>query len=64
IITQPLYTNGPLVIEDNVWNVPSVTIQDSVHIGRGSVISPGVTIYQDVPANTILMPHQRLSINL
>ncbi len=62
IITQPLYTNGPVVIEDDVWIGAGVTIQDSVHIGRGSVISPGVTIYHDVPANTILMPHQRLTM--
>lgn len=62
IITQPLYTNGPVVIEDDVWIGAGVTIQDSVHIGRGSVISPGVTIFHDVPANTILMPHQRLTM--
>ena len=60
MMEQGLYTKGPVVVEDDVWVGAGAIIQDGVHIGRGSVIGAGAVIREDVPAHTVVVPHQRL----
>jgi acetyltransferase-like isoleucine patch superfamily enzyme len=57
---QGLYSRGPVVIEDDVWIGAGAVIQDGVRIGRGSVIGAGALVREDVPAMTIVAPHQKL----
>jgi acetyltransferase-like isoleucine patch superfamily enzyme len=60
--SQALYSNGAIVIDDDVWIGASVTIQDGVHIGRGSVIGAGAVIREDVPEYSVVVPHQKLVV--
>jgi acetyltransferase-like isoleucine patch superfamily enzyme len=41
----------PVVIEDDVWIGPNVTILKGVRIGAGAYIEPGSMVGKDVPAN-------------
>lgn len=64
-LTRPIkdqgpYSNGPVVIGDDVWIAANVIVQDGVRIGRGSVIGSGAVIREDVPEYTIVVPHQRM----
>jgi acetyltransferase-like isoleucine patch superfamily enzyme len=57
---QALFSNGPVIIEDDVWIGASVIIQDGIRIGRGSIIGGGAVIREDIPPHTVVTPHQRL----
>jgi acetyltransferase-like isoleucine patch superfamily enzyme len=46
---RPLIAKEPVVIEDDVWIGPSVTILKGVRIGAGSFIEPGALITRSVP---------------
>lgn len=46
-------SNGPIVIEDNVWIAANVTILSGVTIGSGSVIAGHSVVTQDVPPNSL-----------
>lgn len=41
-------SDGPIVIEDNVWIGANVTITDGVHIGHDAVIGAGSVVTKDV----------------
>ncbi|MBN8634939.1 MAG: acyltransferase [Anaerolineae bacterium] len=60
IVKQGLYSKGATVIEDDVWLGAGALIQDGVHIGHGSVIGAGAVIREDIPAQTVVVPNQRL----
>jgi acetyltransferase-like isoleucine patch superfamily enzyme len=47
---RPPIVCQPIIIEDDVWIGPSVTILKGVRIGAGSVIEAGAVITRDVPA--------------
>lgn len=49
IMSQGLYSRGPVMIGDNTWIGASVTILDGVSIGRGCVIGAGSLVTRDVP---------------
>lgn len=55
---QPRFAGGGgekrIVVEDDVWIGAGVTIVGQVTIGHGSVIAAGVTVDQDVPAETLV----------
>jgi acetyltransferase-like isoleucine patch superfamily enzyme len=57
---QSLYSNGPTVIEDDVWVGSNVVIQDGIRIGRGSIIGGGAVIRENIPPYTVVTPHVRL----
>jgi acetyltransferase-like isoleucine patch superfamily enzyme len=46
---RPPVARQPVVIEDDVWIGPSVTILKGVRIGRGAFIEPGTLVTRDVP---------------
>ena len=46
-------SEGPIVIEDDVWIGASVVITDGVTIGRGAVIGAGAVVTKDIPAMAI-----------
>jgi acetyltransferase-like isoleucine patch superfamily enzyme len=47
---RPPALKQPVVIEDDVWIGPCVTILKGVRIGAGAVIEPGALLTRDVPA--------------
>jgi len=47
---RPPIATAPVVIEDDVWIGPNVTILKGVHIGAGAFIEPGALVTRDVPA--------------
>ncbi len=50
---QPLYTQGGITIEDDVWLGYGVVVLDNVRIGKGSVIGAGSVVTRDIPAGVI-----------
>jgi acetyltransferase-like isoleucine patch superfamily enzyme len=47
---RPPIARQPVVIGDDVWIGPAVTILKGVRIGNGSWIEPGTLVTRDVPA--------------
>lgn len=48
-------TNGPIILEDEVWIGYGVTILSGVRIGRGAVIGAGSVVAKDVPPYAIVV---------
>lgn len=46
---RPLYSKGPVVIEDNVWIGEKSSIMPGVHIGRGAIIAANSVVTHDIP---------------
>lgn len=46
---RPLYSKGPIVIEDNVWIGEKATILPGVRIGRGAIIGANAVVTKDIP---------------
>jgi acetyltransferase-like isoleucine patch superfamily enzyme len=46
---RPPIATAPVIIEDDVWIGPNVTILKGVRIGAGSFIEPGALVTRDVP---------------
>lgn len=46
---RPLYSKGPVIIEDNVWIGEMVCIMPGVTIGHGSIIGANAVVTKDVP---------------
>lgn len=59
---QELYSNGPVVIGDDVWIGAGAVIMDGVKIGAGSVVGAGCLVQEDIPEYTVVVPHQRTVI--
>ena len=50
---RPLYSKGPVVIEDNVWIGEKASILPNVHIGKGAIIASNSVVTHNVPAYSI-----------
>lgn len=46
---RPLFSKGPVIIEDNVWIGEKATILPDVRIGYGSIIGANAVVTKDVP---------------
>lgn len=49
--SRPPIESKPILIQDDVWIGPMVTILKGVTIGRGAFIEPGSMITRDIPAH-------------
>lgn len=46
-------TNGPIILDDDVWVGDSTIIMSGVHIGQGAVIGAGAIVTHDIPAYAV-----------
>jgi acetyltransferase-like isoleucine patch superfamily enzyme len=51
---RPLYSIGPVMIEDNVWLGDKVTVLPGVTIGRNSIIAANAVVTKDVPPYSVV----------
>lgn len=51
---RPLYSKGPVIIEDNVWIGEKASILPGVHIGQGCIIGANSVVTKDIPAYSIV----------
>ncbi len=49
--TRPILKQEPVVIEDDVWIGPSVTILKGITIGAGAFVEPGSVVTRNIPAH-------------
>lgn len=47
---RPLYSKGPVIIEENVWIGEMSCIMPGVTIGKGSIIGANSVVTKDIPA--------------
>lgn len=52
-IERPLFSKGPVIIEDNVWIGEGVSIMPNITIGKNSIIGANSVVTQNVPANSV-----------
>lgn len=52
-IERPLYSKGPVIIEDNVWIGEKVTVLPGVHIGRSAIIGANSVVSKDIPPYSV-----------
>lgn len=52
-LERPLYSKGPIIIEDNVWLGEKVSVMPGVHIGRGAIIGANSVVTKDIPAYAV-----------
>jgi acetyltransferase-like isoleucine patch superfamily enzyme len=52
-VKRPLFSKGPVVIEDNVWIGDKATILPDVRIGRNSIIAANAVVTKDIPENCV-----------
>lgn len=48
------YTNGPIIVDDDVWIGTNSLILSGVKIGKGSIIAAGSIVTKDVPPYSIV----------
>ena len=53
-VSRPLYSKGPVIIEDNVWIGEKASIMPGVHIGKSAIIGANSVVTKDVPAYTVV----------
>jgi len=52
---RPLYSKGPVIIEDNVWIGEKASIMPDVHIGYGSIVGANAVVTRDVPPYCVVI---------
>ncbi len=60
MMEQGLYSNGPVIIGNDVWIGSGVIVQDGVRIGNGCVIGSGTVVTEDIPDFAIVIPNRKL----
>lgn len=53
-IKRPLFSKGPVIIEENVWIGEGVTIMPNVVIGKNSVIGANAVVTKSIPNHSIV----------
>lgn len=51
---RPLYSKGPVIIEDNVWLGDKVTVLPGVTIGRNSIVGANAVVTKNIPPFSIV----------
>ncbi len=51
---RPVTSNGPVIIEDNVWIGEKASIMPNVRIGKGAIIAANAVVTMDVPAYSVV----------
>lgn len=66
IINAGNFSNGPIVIEDDVWIGANCTITDNVKIGKGAIIGANSLVNKDVAPYDIVggVPIKKISSRL
>lgn len=62
LINQQGYVKGKVIIGSNCWIGSNVVILKDVEIGDNVVIGAGCVIYKSIPANSLVINNQNLSI--
>lgn len=52
---RPLYSKGPVIIEDNVWIGEMVCIMPGVTIGKCSIIGANAVVTKDIPPYSVVV---------
>lgn len=50
---RPLYSKGPVIIEDNVWIGEGAMIMPNIRIGKGSIIAANSVVTSNIPSYSI-----------
>ena len=50
---RPLYSAGPVIVEDGVWLGDKVTILPNVRIGKNAIIGANAVVADNIPANCV-----------
>jgi lipopolysaccharide O-acetyltransferase len=50
---RPLYSKGPVVLEENVWLGDSVVVLPGVRIGRNAIVGANSVVTHNIPDNTV-----------
>lgn len=53
-VQRPLYSKGPVVIEDNVWIGEKASIMPGVTIGYGAIVAANAVVTHDVPPMAVV----------
>lgn len=64
LISSQGYVVGQITIGDNCWIGSNVVILKDVTVGNNVVIGAGCVIYKSIPADSVVINHQNLAIEL
>ena len=53
MMDQGMYSEGPVILGDDVWLGAGVIVLDGVRIGRGSIIGAGSVVTKEIPEYSI-----------
>ncbi|MDY6939647.1 MAG: acyltransferase [Cyanobacteriota bacterium] len=53
MMEQGVYTQGPLIIGDDVWLGAGSTVLDGVTVGKGCIVGAGAVVTKDLPDYTV-----------
>ncbi|POY34905.1 acyltransferase [Solitalea longa] len=55
VVERPLYSKGPVIIEENVWIGENVSVLPGVTIGKNSIIGANTVVSKNVPPDVIVV---------
>jgi acetyltransferase-like isoleucine patch superfamily enzyme len=61
-VSEQGYSDGEIIIGNNVWIGSNVVILKDVHIGNNCVVGAGCVVYRNVPDNTIMLSNGSMKI--